>query len=94
MQRVARIPKKAVSEKTHPRFRPREAMDPSSGAPHALVRRAENQVTDQTPPLQSVAGGTRTAFTHRLVHAVYLAAIAVATLGWLWCIVWLALQLF
>jgi hypothetical protein len=28
-----------------------------------------------------------------IVHAIYLAAIGVATIGWLWLIAWCALQL-
>jgi hypothetical protein len=30
---------------------------------------------------------------YTVVHAIYLAAIGVATLGWLWLIAWCALQL-
>ena len=28
-----------------------------------------------------------------IIHAIYLAAIGVATIGWLWLIVWIAMQL-
>jgi hypothetical protein len=30
---------------------------------------------------------------HELMRAIYLAAIAVATIGWLWFLVWMAKQL-
>jgi hypothetical protein len=53
---------------------------------------AESTVTAQNMPLQPVerpVSGRR----QRLVRAVYLAAIASATLGWLWLIAWIALQL-
>jgi hypothetical protein len=30
---------------------------------------------------------------YRIVHAIYLAAIGVATIGWLWLLAWCALQL-
>jgi hypothetical protein len=31
--------------------------------------------------------------TYGIVHVIYLAAIGFATIGWLWLIVWFALQL-
>jgi hypothetical protein len=44
-------------------------------------------------PSQSAKNAPFTAWRYSLVRAVYLAAIAVATVGWLWliacCAVWL-----
>ena len=44
-------------------------------------------------PLQLLEGSAPL-LPARLVHATYLAAIALATLGWLWLIGWILLQLF
>jgi fatty acid desaturase len=41
----------------------------------------------------SAKNAQATARRYYLVRAVYLAAIGVATLGWLWLIAWVALQL-
>ena len=44
-------------------------------------------------PSDSAKNAQATARRYYLVRAVYLAAIGVATLGWLWLIAWVALQL-
>jgi hypothetical protein len=44
-------------------------------------------------PIQSGDNAKRAARKSRLVHVAYLAAIAVAMLGWLWLIAWSAMQL-
>lgn len=53
---------------------------------------AESRVDDPDMPLQLLAGSAPL-LPARLVHAAYLAAIALATLGWLWLIGWILLQL-
>ena len=52
---------------------------------------AESRVNDPAP-LQLLAGSAPW-LPARLVHAVYLAAIALATLGWLWLIAWIVIEL-
>jgi hypothetical protein len=44
------------------------------------------------PERQSTAN-VESSMRHVLMRAVYLAAIAVATIGWLWFLVWAATQL-
>lgn len=44
--------------------------------------------------LQSSDGAHRPSRGPGFLPVVYLVAIAVATLGWLWLIVWIAMQLF
>jgi hypothetical protein len=52
---------------------------------------AEPRVTGQNIPPQSAQNAPT--WRYSLVRAVYFAAIGVATLGWLWLIAWIALQL-
>ena len=52
---------------------------------------AESKVTYQDIPLQSAKPAPRR--SSRLVLAGYVAAIVLATLGWLWLIAWIALRL-
>jgi hypothetical protein len=54
---------------------------------------ARSKVTDQNAPLQSAEPMPLPALRHGLAPVVYIAAIAAATLGWLWLIVWIALKL-
>jgi hypothetical protein len=54
---------------------------------------AESEVTDQDRPFQSAEDAGPSARSYSLVRAVYLAAIGVATIGWLWLIAWIAMQL-
>jgi hypothetical protein len=54
---------------------------------------AKSKVAGQNTLLQSAAPARLPALRHGLAHVVYIAAIAVATLGWLWLIVWIALEL-
>jgi hypothetical protein len=54
---------------------------------------AESEVTDQDRPFQSAEDAAPSARSYSLVGAVYLAAIGVATIGWLWLIAWIAMQL-
>jgi hypothetical protein len=48
---------------------------------------------DQTKRLRSAEPAPLPAPRHRLAPVIYIAAIAVATLGWLWFIGWIALKL-
>ncbi len=52
---------------------------------------AKSEVIDPNIPLQ--LAGSVPLLAVRLVHAGYLAVITLATLGWLWLIVWIVLQL-
>jgi hypothetical protein len=54
---------------------------------------AESEVTDQGRPFPSAEAAAPSARSYSLVRAVYLAAIGVATIGWLWLIAWIAMQL-
>jgi hypothetical protein len=54
---------------------------------------AKSKVTDQNTPLQSAEPAPLPALRYSLAHAAYIAAIAVATLGWLWLMAWIALKL-
>jgi hypothetical protein len=54
---------------------------------------AESEVTDQNRPFPSAEDAAPSARSYSLVRAVYLAAIGVATIGWLWLIAWIAMQL-
>jgi hypothetical protein len=54
---------------------------------------AKSEVTNQNTPLQSAEPAPSPALKSRLVLAVYVAAIAVATIGWLSLIAWTALKL-
>jgi hypothetical protein len=54
---------------------------------------AESRVAGQNMPLQSAEPTPLSARRYGLVRAIYLAAIAVATFGWLWLIAWIAFQL-
>jgi hypothetical protein len=53
---------------------------------------AESRVDDPDMPLQLLAGSAPL-LPARLVHAAYLAAIALATFGWLWLIAWILFRL-
>ena len=53
-------------------------------------------MTDQSFSFQPLNGTQESAAAspkHRLVNASYLLAIATATFGWLWLIVWCAMEL-
>jgi hypothetical protein len=50
-------------------------------------------VTDQKHAVSSFGNALRSARRYGLVYAVYVPAIVVATIGWLWLIVWIAMQL-
>jgi len=49
-------------------------------------RSVESKVADQNIPLQSPEPAPLPTLRSRLVYAVYIAAIAVATLGWLFAL--------
>jgi hypothetical protein len=52
-----------------------------------------SRVIGQNAPLQSEEPAPVSARKYNLMRTVYIAAIALATLGWLWLIGWIALQL-
>jgi hypothetical protein len=54
---------------------------------------AESEVTDQDGPFQSTEDAAPSARSYSLVRAVYLVAIGIATIGWLWLIAWIAMRL-
>jgi hypothetical protein len=53
---------------------------------------AKSEVIDQNTP-RSAEPAPSPALRYRLARATYFAAIAVATLAWLWLIAWIALKL-
>jgi hypothetical protein len=54
---------------------------------------AKAKVAGQHTRLQSAGPAPLTAPRHGLAQVIYIAAIALATLGWLWLIGWIALTL-
>jgi hypothetical protein len=50
--------------------------------------------SEQMKAIQSSDGQHRPARRPRFVYVIYLLAVAVATLGWMWFIVWIAMQFF
>jgi hypothetical protein len=54
---------------------------------------AKSKVANQNPRPPSAEPAPLPALRHGLAHVVYVAATAVATLGWLWLIGWIALKL-
>jgi hypothetical protein len=54
---------------------------------------ASPQLTAESMPLHEVESAPVSGRRNSLMRTVYLAAIAVATLGWLWLIAWIARQL-
>jgi hypothetical protein len=48
---------------------------------------------DRDAPFSKFESASLSSLRYSLIRAVYLAAIAVATLGWLWFLVWMAEQL-
>jgi hypothetical protein len=54
---------------------------------------AEPTVIDQKHDVSSFGNALRSARRYGLVYAVYVPAIVVATIGWLWLIAWTAMQL-
>jgi hypothetical protein len=60
---------------------------------HLAKRLAEFGVIDQDMSYQSTDEVHWTGRKQTLVHAIYVATIAAAMLGWLWFIGWIALHL-
>lgn len=54
---------------------------------------AKSKLIDPGPAFQLAESAPAPARKYSLVCSIYLAAIAVATLGWLWVIAWTGLQL-
>jgi len=71
---------------------PQERYAPMNAAERNVS--AESKVPDQNVPLQSPEPTPSPAWRSRLALAGYVAAIALATLGWLWLIAWIAFKLF
>jgi hypothetical protein len=66
---------------------------------HGAVRRNDGSTvflspgaSEQMKAIQSSDGQHRPSRRSRLVNAAYVLALAIATLGWMWFIVWIAMQ--
>jgi hypothetical protein len=55
--------------------------------------RVSNQLLDVNIPTENAGASMATARTGRVAKAVYLATIGLATIGWLWLIVWVVRQM-
>jgi hypothetical protein len=53
----------------------------------------KSKIANRNPRLPSAEAAPLPAIRHGFAHVIYVAATAVATLGWLWLIGWIALKL-